>query len=194
MPKRIKLTKKEVQDRCISSGFLLLSRYKNANSYIRVKCRCGKIINILAKNIFNKSQKSCGCYKHSSQFLGMQDISGSYWSRVKNGASNRKISFNITIEQAWNLFIKQNKKCALSGVDLTLEPDWKKYNKNSKLQTASLDRINSKRGYIKGNVRWVHKDVNYLRHKYMNDFTDIELINWCRLIYFNNLGNNNGTN
>lgn len=29
--------------------------------------------------------------------------------------------------------------------------------------TASLDRIDSSRGYVEGNVQWVHKDVNFMK-------------------------------
>ena len=29
--------------------------------------------------------------------------------------------------------------------------------------TASLDRIDSKKGYIEGNVQWVHKNVNKMK-------------------------------
>ncbi len=54
------------------------------------------------------------------------------------------------------LSIKQNMKCALTGLKLT-------FPRNKKEMTqcnASLDRIDSSKGYIEGNVQWVTKEVN----------------------------------
>jgi len=41
--------------------------------------------------------------------------------------------------------------------------------------TASLDRIDSSKGYIEGNVQWVHKMVNMSKQQY----TQEEFINMC---------------
>lgn len=176
-------------------NFVLISKYKNASSYITVKCHCGDIFKVLAQNVLNGSQKSCGCFKHKQQYRGIEELSGSYWNRVIKGARTRNIDFTINLEYVWKLFLKQERRCAISGVQLTMLSNWKEYAKNASLHTASLDRINNKRGYVKGNVRWVHKDVNWLRHKYTKDFTDKELIMWCDTIsrYNKNGRNQNGT-
>jgi hypothetical protein len=52
-----------------------------------------------------------------------------------------------------------------------------------KKQTASLDRIDSTKGYIKGNIQWVHKDVNKMKW----NWNQSNFINWCKLItnYYN---------
>ena len=44
--------------------------------------------------------------------------------------------------------------------------------------TASLDRIDSNKGYIKGNVQWVHKDVNTMKM----DHTQEEFIKICTMV------------
>jgi hypothetical protein len=63
--------------------------------------------------------KSCGCLKHLSyRWQGFEEISQSYWWLVINKARRRNIPFEITIEEAWALFIHQNRKCALTGVNL----------------------------------------------------------------------------
>ncbi len=48
--------------------------------------------------------------------------------------------------------------CPLSGWPLTFPARGK-----DRTATASLDRIDSNQGYIEGNVRWVHKDVNRVK-------------------------------
>jgi len=44
--------------------------------------------------------------------------------------------------------------------------------------TASLDRINSVRGYEPDNVQWVHKTVNFMKQA----LSDKELLEWCQKI------------
>ena len=88
-------------------------------------------------------------------YTGYKDLSGSYWVAIKNRAFKKQIIFDIDIEYAWDLLISQNRKCALSGLDIYLSPNLKK-----KRNSASLDRINNDLGYIYGNVQWLHKDVN----------------------------------
>jgi hypothetical protein len=53
---------------------------------------------------------------------------------------------------------------------------------NYHLNTASLDRINSEKGYETDNVRWVHKSINHLK----SDLDDNVLIYLCHLITKNN--------
>jgi len=90
----------------------------------------------------------------------------------------RNLKFEIDKEYVWELFENQNGKCALSGIDIVLDVGSRK-----REQTASLDRIDSSKGYIKGNVQWVHKDVNSMKMDYTEDY----FIDMCKRIYFSNL-------
>lgn len=47
--------------------------------------------------------------------------------------------------------------CALTGWEISISYD---------SRTASLDRIDNSKGYIKGNIQWVHTMVNMCRNKY----------------------------
>lgn len=113
------------------------------------------------------------------QWKGCGEISGEYWAGIKKGASGtrgrKKIDFDITIEYAWNLFLKQDRKCALS--DLALIIPFR--NKNRAISgNASLDRIDSSKGYIENNVQWVHKDINMMKRIYNQDY----FISMCELV------------
>ena len=44
--------------------------------------------------------------------------------------------------------------------------------------TASLDRIDSSKGYVKGNVQWVHKDINKMK----TDFEQSIFIKLCKSV------------
>ena len=147
------------------------------------KCDCGNEKVISLWNVIyqtDHSVKSCGCLRkrYNNQhpnWNGCGEISGNIWNRIKQNAQGRNIPFTITPEEIWNIFIKQNRKCALTGVDLH-------FNKNrcrEENTNASLDRIDSTKGYSADNVQWVHKDVNNIKW----DFSEKELLEWVEKIY-----------
>jgi hypothetical protein len=123
--------------------------------------------------------------KDSPFFKGYGEIPMDVFSIIRRGAKgggkfNRKRKeFNITIKYLWNIFLKQNRKCALTGLEIGfegtgMENKCKKTNK----RTASLDRINSNKGYVKGNVQWLHKDINIMK----NDLDTKTFLRYCSLV------------
>lgn len=112
-----------------------------------------------------------------SKRTGYESISGTIWAAIKANAQTRKIPFLINIKYAWNLFLKQEKRCALSGLELEFGHSYgsKYLRKNT---TASLDRIDSKLGYIEGNVQWVHKEINLMKGKLPQE----RFIALCKLV------------
>jgi hypothetical protein len=64
-----------------------------------------------------------------------------------------------------NLYLKQNGFCALSGVALNED-------------NLSVDRIDSSKGYIRGNVQWVDVYVNKMKSDLLQD----HFIKLCKLI------------
>ncbi len=144
-------------------------------------CRkCSQTVNNKAK-LFN-GHKTIGDLTGS--------LYGEFKSKCKRKNSKRNLSIPFTISQQylWDLFIKQDRKCALSGLHLTL----KTYNKwtstgksrhpDGSLVSASIDRIDSRFGYVEGNVQWVHKTVNIMK----NCLTDSDFIWMCKKIANNN--------
>ena len=123
--------------------------------------------------------KSCGCHKNkgsnNGQWYGYEELNGRTFGHYKKGAKKRNIEFNVTIEYLWDVYIKQNKKCPYTGVELILSP---KTSDNRTPENASLDRIDSSKGYIEGNVQWVLKKVNNMK----NDMSHDEFIELCSSI------------
>ena len=156
---------------------------KYGRGYLTVKCSCGLSEQQLITSTNLQKITSSGCNKCSKRhnYTGYEGISGDFWSSMKRGALSRKVPFLITIEQAWKLFIKQDGKCALSGLPLSMEKVMKK-SKNtrnvSSFRTASLDRIDSKKGYEPGNIQWIHKDINLMKNKFSIDY----FLRTCKLI------------
>lgn len=128
------------------------------------------------------STKSCGCMreqyskitgKNNRSFNGHEEIRGHFWAAIRKRAKLRKIEFSLSIKDAWNIYVKQNGCCALTGMPIGFGRSEHR-NEN----TASLDRINSLLGYIKGNVQWVHKDVNRMKYSMSQEY----FVNLCRMV------------
>ena len=101
-------------------------------------CKCGNQKEILGRSLITGLTKSCGCRLNSSMWKGYGKLSSSYWSRVKIGAKRRRLEFTITMKEAWDKYIEQKQKCALSGVDILIVTN---YTLRHSDHTASLDRI-----------------------------------------------------
>ena len=143
---------------------------KNQTTWNCECINCGK--NEIVKGYYLRRIKRCICEKELRgkwAYRGIGDLYRSHWTSIKSGAKSRKLSFTIDIEYAWELFLKQDKKCALTGWDIILG------NIN---KTASLDRIDSSRGYDKDNIQWVHKNVNRLKM----DFSQDDFIELCKAV------------
>lgn len=141
---------------------------------IRVKCDCGFEMYVRPDRLIQGRPRSCwicsNIKKRNKNTVFCGDICSKYFSDIKNNAKYRNLEFNISMEYIWNLFLTQNKKCALTGLDLTLEKFSKRDQKMiHKKISASLDRINSSLGYIEGNVQWVHKELNLMKGSMSNE-------------------------
>ena len=89
---------------------------------------------------------------------------------IRQRARKHGHDFSLTNEDLTKLFIKSNGKCALSGLPLTVE------RKNPLI--ASVDRINSNKGYVKGNVQLVASCVNLAKHK----LSQKDFIKMCKAV------------
>jgi len=156
----------------------------NNESKVECLCECGKINIVSCITLIKGVSNGCRQCTHSKtgidhpSFKGYKEIPGSWFRRYINRSN--KFEFTITIENIYDLWTKQNKKCALSGLDI----DFKNTNQNTHdlICTASLDRIDSKKGYILDNIQLVHKDINMMKKEYNQQY----FIEMCKLVSNNN--------
>lgn len=154
-------------------------RDNNKRMRVIAKCSCGSENVVDANSLLCGTSSSCrscgnGFGKKHHNWKGYEEISGSTWQQIVCSAKKRKLEFNIEITYIWELFLKQERKCNLSGLPIDFKPIDFKTNKI----TASLDRIDSKFGYIVGNVQWVHKNINFMKQ----DFAEEEFLWFCEKI------------
>jgi hypothetical protein len=125
--------------------------------------------------------------RFNSNWKGFGDLSGDHWRRIQHGANSRNLELDITIEDAWNKYLQQNGRCAISGIDITLRGQ--EIGISSKAvhdkTTASLDRIDSNKGYTLDNIQWIHKDLNQMK----SDRSMETLLYWITTIYEYKFGN-----
>lgn len=169
----------------ISELTIVANSKQNRRKAFQCKCSCGNLVvrrnDYLERAIRENRVCSCGCKhprklkgKNSPRWKGCGDISGFYFISLKNSAEKRGIKFNVDIDFIWELFEKQNGKCALSGLPLR----FCKSNKWDEEQTASLDRIDSNKDYTPENVQWVHKKINLMK----NTLSNVEFKELCDLV------------
>lgn len=157
--------------------FIMYCKDNPKNRRILARCKCGK--QKYLSHTQWKSLISCGCAKHrkgieSANYKGTLNIPGDHIACFKRGAKSRNIEFNVSDEYLESLFVYQNKRCALTNIKLWFA---------NKKRTASLDRIDSKRGYVEGNLQWVHKDINVAKHA----LSQKDFIYLCHLVAEKNL-------
>ncbi len=147
---------------------------------IEVICDCGNKKMVSAYTLAKGSSTGCKVCQNKNysgsnnpNWSGGNFIGSSLFTRIKRNAKIREIPFRIKMNHIEKLFDEQGGKCALTALPISFTDN-----------TASLDRIDSSKGYIKDNVQWVHKDVNRMKNEYdMNYF-----LNMCKLIVENHKG------
>lgn len=151
--------------------------YRGRNKLWKAKCHVCGTIKIVAGSQLRSYTKSCGCIRtqrdwNSANWKGVGEMSRERLGKIKTGARKRSKEYSLQDEYLWELFLKQERTCALSGLPLKFG------NKGRDETTASLDRINNDLGYIEGNVQWVHKHINAMKLDHTEDY----FIELCRLI------------
>lgn len=141
------------------------------------KCDCGKTTKLYTGRLNSKHSTSCGCTRHEEKKQRPSPlIMQGYWSKFLYSSKYREHIVLITPKYMESLFLLQKQKCALSGLDISLPLDNKQLSKGD--FTASIDRIDSNKSYEEGNVQWVHKTINFMKHTLSQD----EFIKLCAAV------------
>ena len=101
--------------------------------------------------------------KHSSNRLDEYTKFKYHYRNLKK----RNHDVSITIEDLKKQWESQNGVCFFSGVKLELS-SYIKINKNP-IYAASLDRIDSSKGYVQDNIRWVSRAMNWMKNNMHDD-------------------------
>lgn len=148
--------------------------------YWDVQCICGTLSKIRVYPLIKGISIGCRFCRPQSTPLKLpenwkEDISFShqYYNSIMNGALIRNLEFSVSPSYLNELFINQKGYCKYSRLELLFAKRFKDFSGN-----ASLDRIDNKKGYIEGNVQWIHKTINRMKL----DLEEKEFLNFCKLI------------
>jgi hypothetical protein len=148
--------------------------FKNKNGHIKFLCQCdcGNTCEVFGTHLRQQKIVSCKCKNK------LNGVSSDMWYKIINSGIKTRVKrngleINITKEYVNKLYLLQNGKCKLSGVEITLPKTWR-----DRTYSASLDRIDSNKGYVIGNVQWVHKHINVMK----NTFPEEMFIFLCKKV------------
>ena len=114
------------------------------------------------------------CNKYGSELI---EVIRNKLNKVRNNSKSINREFSITVLDVMKLYDKQDGKCAVSGIPMTL------YSKLGAYSTGvSIDRIDSSKGYVKDNIQLVCIIVNTMKTAMSTD----EFLNICKVITENN--------
>ena len=93
---------------------------------------------------------------------------------AKFRALKTNMEFNIDLEYLKCLLKEQDNKCVYTNME---------FNNEDGMLSLSMDRIDSTKGYVKGNIQFVLSCINYMKQEYSEE----NFIKMCKLVYLNNI-------
>ncbi len=97
---------------------------------------------------------------------------------IKVTKARKKKEHDINKEYLKELWKSQKGRCPVTDWELSLPKNSDRF-ENKAIYNASLDRIDSSKGYIRGNVRFVARIVNYAK----SDWGDDVLYKFAEAVY-----------
>lgn len=175
-----------------SSNLKFLCYVKHAtdtkNTYVDVECTlCGKHATKGLADIRYGKTKSCGCLRSA-----LKTTDAAYRHKYKHyrrGAKRRELTFSISFEE----FIKLGKQnCYYCGLEpeervdsyggrISKKTGIRNISYTAPFKFGSIDRINSSKGYVKGNCRPSCIQCNTMKL----DYTESDFLDKIKAIYKN---------
>lgn len=147
-----------------------LAEYKR-NIKLDRKMFCSRTCAVIYGNKFSKRKKD-NIIKEKGSWKKDNEENSPFRSILRSIRQRYK-EFDITLEDLKEQWFLQNGYCVYSNIKLKLASYKIKVNS---IERASLDRIDSSKGYIKGNIQFVSTSINYMKGQMSHEDT-IKLIN-----------------
>jgi hypothetical protein len=139
------------------------------------KCKCGAVKLVRGDELRGGQAKTCG-KKGCRPALSSREKPLGHLKGLLQGArksKKAKLGFDIDIDYLWELWMKQSMKCAISKYPMTTIKG-----RGWVFSNASIDRIDSSKGYVRGNVQLVIHFINRMKSNYSSE----EFLFYCHLV------------
>ena len=117
--------------------------------------------------------------EHLQSICGNRRDEYSSFRYTFRNAKKRFKDFNLDLEYLKEIWDNQKGICPYTGIELIL-PEENNIDTLNITRRASLDRINSELGYVKGNVQFVSTPINYMK----STMTDLQTKQFLKEISF----------
>ena len=125
------------------------------------------------KNLSDEQRKAAGRRLNSFPRRTREDCYSPFREFIRRCKSIERIKDygipDIDLIYLKTLWETQNGICPYSGIQMILPKNLADYNRIHSPKKARLDRIDSKRGYIKGNVEFVCSSINLAKNSFTRD-------------------------
>lgn len=139
-----------------------------------IQCNKEFIVSKVNPKVHKFCSNACKC----ASYRPVTKLKQNRWTAMATGSRRRDVNSELTKEILAQLFEYQQGKCALTGFDLELGIGTGQIYSDNHLKTASVDRIDSSKGYTLDNVRLVCRQANMMK----SILTDEQLVIWCEAI------------
>lgn len=161
---------------------VLLKNHKEFKVIIGRRCKNKLCVNpehlYMKGNMLIRQFKNVRRQKNIQDRLNKGKQSGfvEHLRRIRNRIRDKKQTTDIDIDYLMEIWNEQKGKCAYTDVILT-QPNHKNKGEN-KIYTASVDRKDSSKGYVKGNIQYVSISINYMK----STLSDIEMKKFISIV------------
>lgn len=154
-------TKKMRCSKCKHPHLILLKEYTRAQKNNQTNFFCSRSCSTSYRNKhLSPEQKADAIRNLTPQWGNQYNKKGDFTYFLRRARSRKYLETDIDEIFLSELWKRQDGKCAISGLPIQLPKDTVNSTKIRSLTTASLDRIDSTKGYIKGNVQFLAFAIN----------------------------------
>ena len=140
----------------------------------KCQCDCGNTRWFQGSELINPNKcfecQQCAAKKRGNSIAvsngKVGELTLTRYTHLVKSATKRHKEFNVSIEYLWNLFKSQKQICAITGEYI------------ESIEEASLDRIDSSKDYIEGNLQWTTYRANVSKHT----MTMEQLYDFCKKV------------
>ena len=144
---------------------------KTNETIIEVICNgCGKTFEMKRGRYTSRHKQNNGNhFCNHACFHKHKQCKSPFGYFVDKSRSRNLYEYDIDTAFLKELWEKQNGRCPYTGIQMILPESKKNFRKCRSIEKASLDRIDSSKGYIKGNVEFVCQGINFAKHDYSKE-------------------------